>query len=272
MVELAKPLERRAQNVSRVQSSSEDKTAHSTVKVREAAALELIERAFKIEVPSVIAFSGGKDSTVILDLVRRVRPDTPALFANTGVEYPETVAYARSVGNINEVMFEKSFWDCVKEYGFPQSKAKAKDGNKCCVYMKKRPMKKWEKEHGVKLVFLGITMAESRNRMMLLKHRGPFYACAGEGVFKCYPIWDWTEAEVWAYIKEHKLAYNPIYDAPAVLGGRAGGRGAVRCGCIPCTAYKSWRERLARENPAMYKFVLKKMEQTLRLAEERVKS
>ena len=36
-----------------------------------------------------ISFSGGKDSTVLLDLVRQVNPNIPAVFVDTGLEYPE---------------------------------------------------------------------------------------------------------------------------------------------------------------------------------------
>ena len=35
-----------------------------------------------------VSFSGGKDSTVLLDLVRKIYPDVPAVFADTGLEYP----------------------------------------------------------------------------------------------------------------------------------------------------------------------------------------
>lgn len=36
-----------------------------------------------------VAFSGGKDSTVLLDIVRRIYPDVPAVFSDTGLEFPE---------------------------------------------------------------------------------------------------------------------------------------------------------------------------------------
>lgn len=36
-----------------------------------------------------LAFSGGKDSTVLKDILQDVFPDVPAVFCNTGLEYPE---------------------------------------------------------------------------------------------------------------------------------------------------------------------------------------
>lgn len=44
-----------------------------------------------------VAFSGGKDSTVLLDIVRRIYPDVPAVFSDTGLEFPEVREFVRAV-------------------------------------------------------------------------------------------------------------------------------------------------------------------------------
>lgn len=66
-----------------------------------------------------VSFSGGKDSTVLLDIVRGIYPDTPADFYNTGVEFPEIVQFVKTVPNVNILRPEKSFRQCLKEYGYP---------------------------------------------------------------------------------------------------------------------------------------------------------
>lgn len=42
-----------------------------------------------------VSFSGGKDSTVLLDLARRIYPDIPAVFVDTGLEYPDFLREAK---------------------------------------------------------------------------------------------------------------------------------------------------------------------------------
>lgn len=47
-----------------------------------------------------VSFSGGKDSTVLLDLARRIYPDIPAVFIDTGLEYPELRDFVKTIPNV----------------------------------------------------------------------------------------------------------------------------------------------------------------------------
>lgn len=66
-----------------------------------------------------ISFSGGKDSTVLLDLVRRVFPDTPAVFIDTGLEYPEIKDFVQTVPNVMWLKPKMSFRQVIAKYGYP---------------------------------------------------------------------------------------------------------------------------------------------------------
>lgn len=66
-----------------------------------------------------VSFSGGKDSTFLLHLVRRLYPDTPAVFVDTGLEYPELREFVKSVENVTWVRPEMNFKKVIQTYGYP---------------------------------------------------------------------------------------------------------------------------------------------------------
>ena len=65
-----------------------------------------------------VSFSGGKDSTVLANLVHELYPDVPLVFANTGLEYPEIQAFARKMG-AEFVRPKMSFSEVISQYGYP---------------------------------------------------------------------------------------------------------------------------------------------------------
>ena len=67
-----------------------------------------------------VSFSGGKDSTVLLDLVRRfVDKNCPAVFCNTGAEYPDVVNFVHSFDNVIIIKPAQTFKQVIEERGFP---------------------------------------------------------------------------------------------------------------------------------------------------------
>lgn len=66
-----------------------------------------------------VAFSGGKDSKVLLKLVRSIYPDVPAVFNNTGLEFPEIVEFVKSHENVKHLRPAKPFYRIIKEHGYP---------------------------------------------------------------------------------------------------------------------------------------------------------
>jgi len=84
--------------------------------------LRVIDAWYKAHDGNVfVAFSGGKDSTILLHLVRSIHPDVKAVFANTGLEYPEIMAFAKSHDNVDVVVPKKKFVQVLQEDGFPIS-------------------------------------------------------------------------------------------------------------------------------------------------------
>lgn len=203
---------------------------------------------------AAVACSFGKDSTVVLHLALQVDPNILVAFQNTGVEYPETLAFKdrlKNEWNLNlfEQKPEKTFWQCVKEYGLPHLRwwsgnrpKGVKSGTpRCCYWLKEKPGYNFYEERGIKAVFMGLTWDESYQRRFWIIRMGMSYQMKTRDLRKIYPIAYWTTEDVWRYIRENNLPYNAIYD-----------KGHDRCGCKPCTGFIGWQKQMARENPKLY--------------------
>ena len=79
----------------------------------------IIEYCARYENQVYVSFSGGKDSTVLLDIVRKINPDIPAVFIDTGLEYPEIRQFVKTVPNVIRLTPEMSFRKVIQTYGYP---------------------------------------------------------------------------------------------------------------------------------------------------------
>lgn len=66
-----------------------------------------------------ISFSGGKDSTVLLDIVRKMYPSIKAVYVDTGLEYPEIKHFVKGFDNVEIIRPEMVFKDVITKYGYP---------------------------------------------------------------------------------------------------------------------------------------------------------
>ena len=66
-----------------------------------------------------VSFSGGKDSTVLLDIARRLFPNIKAVFVDTGLEYPEIRDFVKTFENVDWIKPKKNFRQVIDEYGYP---------------------------------------------------------------------------------------------------------------------------------------------------------
>lgn len=78
-----------------------------------------------------VSFSGGKDLTVLLHLVRQMYPEVPAVYCDTGLEYPEVREHAFSTPNVIVLHPKMDFRSVIQKYGYP-------------VYSKEVSQKIWE--------------------------------------------------------------------------------------------------------------------------------
>ena len=66
-----------------------------------------------------VSFSGGKDSTVLLHIVRKMYPNVEAVFVNTGLEYPEIQRFVKTFDNVTVLYPEMGFKEVISTYGYP---------------------------------------------------------------------------------------------------------------------------------------------------------
>ncbi len=177
--------------------------------------------------PVYVSFSGGKDSLTTLDLTRTaVKKPVKVFFANTGIEFPETVEFAREFCKKNnieliEVEAGDAFWENLPSFGPP-----AKDFRWCCKVCKLAPINTVMEEctrGGRKCLTIdGKRRYESFARSHIApKEENPFIP----GQVSVFPIRDWRAIEVWLYLFYRRLPYNPLYDL-----------GFERVGCWLCPA------------------------------------
>jgi len=158
-----------------------------------------------------VAFSGGKDSVVILDLVKRSGVKFDAHYNITGIDPPELYYFIRD--NFPEVERhrpETTIWNLIEEKGYPPLRM----NRYCCAHLKERG------GQGRRVV-TGIRWAESARR----SKRGMVEECFKKSQHKIFvhPIIDWTDEDIWDYIKSNNIAYCYLYD-----------EGFKRLCCIGC--------------------------------------
>ena len=79
----------------------------------------IMEWYMRYDGQAFISFSGGKDSTVLLDLARRVYPDIPAVYVDTGLEYPELRDFVKTKDNVIWLRPRYPFTQILEKYGYP---------------------------------------------------------------------------------------------------------------------------------------------------------
>ena len=79
----------------------------------------IIEWYQKFDGQVYISFSGGKDSTVLLHIAREIYPDIPAVFVDTGLEYPEIRNFVKTFDNVTILRPKMRFDEVIRKYGYP---------------------------------------------------------------------------------------------------------------------------------------------------------
>jgi len=172
-----------------------------------------------------VAYSGGKDSQVLLDVVKRSGVLFSAWYQFCPLDPKELRAFIKEqqydpANAINIALPEKSLITVARERGMMPMRNR----RWCCEVIK-------ERRNDAPLTLTGIRWAESARR----RRRRIIESCSRAGGFLLHPIINWRDEDVWAYIHGRGLPYCSLYD-----------EGYRRLGCVLCPMTRNTEQQIQR--------------------------
>lgn len=161
----------------------------------------------------VMACSFQKEESVLIDMLMAIEPGARVFTIDTGVLFPETYDVWRKVEERYGLSVE------VQDASGPWS------ADNCCGDAKVTGLNR--ALEGTEAWITGIRREQSPTRA----NSEHVERDEARGIWKFNPLVDWTEKDVWTYLNERELPYNPLHD-----------QGYASIGCAPCTLPGSGRE------------------------------
>ena len=239
-----------------------------------------------------ISFSGGKDSTVLLHLIRSLYPEVPAVFCDTGLEYPEIRDFVKTIPNVIWIKPDIPFTKVIEHYGYPiiskeqsqyieqyrnaksqktkntrwngNNKGRGKISEKW-KYLLNAPFKISDRccEIMKKKPFLKYEKETGRTPYIGVLAQESSKRVQEFNKFGCNaftakrptskPLSTWLESDIWEYLKLYNLPYSTIYNM-----------GYERTGCMFCLYgyHLSETDRLElmkKTHPKQYQYCMEKL-------------
>lgn len=174
--------------------------------------------------PAALASSFGAEDMVLVDLVARHAPAIEVFTLDTGRLPEETLALVDRVRERYGIPVHVYFPDAarveahVREHGVNGFYDSVDNRRACCAIRKAEPLAR--ALAGRRAWITGLRRAQSVTRTELAQEEFD----AVHGLAKFNPLADWSEEEVWTYLRARQVPYNALHD-----------RGYPSIGCAPCT-------------------------------------
>lgn len=165
-------------------------------------------------VPIYALYSGGKDSSTVAHYLASRNQLAAVVTLGTGISAPGWFDFVHQTARDQGWPHEHydtpiSFEALVEKLGFPGPKAHTIFMNQ----LKGRALRAFKKRHPTAILASGIRRQESKRRMGSAQEYSLF-----ENVPVWAPLINWTDAEVWAYVKKHALQRSPCYGVLGLSG------------------------------------------------------
>lgn len=201
-------------------------------------------------VPACVTCSFQTECMALVDLVIAQIPDIPVLFLETGYHFPETYAYRDQMTerwhlNLVNLSSKQSVEAQESQFGILYQSAP----DRCCGMRKVEPLFRGLDDYGVWFTALRREQSPTRANLQAVDN---FRLPSGRQLVKVSPLADWTNAEVWSYLKRRGIPVLPLYE-----------QGYTSIGCAPCTTPPA-----DPDNPRSGRWAGRKLECGIHIASE----
>lgn len=165
----------------------------------------------KCDHPSV-AFSAGKDSTVMLHIVRSIAPECAAHYSHPEYELDETRALIDTTVNLRQYAYKNAHADWFVAWN---DGAAVPDG---VEWFDGKSSAEWAIRAGIDGVAVGIRSEENAYRKIVVRKHGALFYVKSKQIWQCWPLYDWSIEDIWGYIMANNVPYNHAYDRMDAAG------------------------------------------------------
>ena len=206
-------------------------------------ALKLIQSAGRVALehgqPLEICYSGGKDSDVILELAKMSGVEFKAIYKNTTIDPPGTIAHVKANG-VEVLQPKMSFAELIEKKGLPSRLRRH-----CCGILKEYKV--------LPLAVIGVRRDESSSRALYAEPTVCRQYKKGDCAELYMPLLDWTVRDVSEFISVRGIRCHPLY-----YDEKGAFHPERRLGCIGCPlAYKKHRIKEFKQFPGMVRLYIK---------------
>lgn len=148
-----------------------------------------------------VAYSGGKDSDVLLHLVRASGIKYVARYKSTTIDPSGTIKHVQEQGDVEILRPKQSFFELVRKSGMPNRNRRI-----CCQYLKEYPTES-------NYVLIGVRAEESKKRKA--RYTEPTQCrvfSKTKKVKQGFPLLYWTLEDIKEYVEESNIKLAPVYE------------------------------------------------------------